>query len=337
MSAVKRDLSIDLAKVLSTLLVVAVWHLPSYGHVFNPEEWRAGGYITLCAMSIFMFFSGYCQNKYHFGCANDYLLYYKRRLKRFYVLYFSSLVLLYVVTGFTDHPWFDSNVQFMMALIGMSSFVKPEVMTLWFMSMLMLFYILTPVIKGQYHTVWPSLFISSILYALFWGIQLRYHSVDWRLLVLFPVCVIGLTISPKIYNKVIASKYSIWLLAMGFIIVFLPAKNTFFFEIERVLCICCFIIGASSICTKISSIISAGSVVAKSITVLSYCSLAIYLFHREIYQGIYMFCYRLNIPISLFTYYLLFVPLAIIMAYYIQRGYDMFCNRLQGHRELSSK
>ena len=60
----------------------------------------------------------------------------------------------------------------------------------------------------------------------------------------------------------------------------------------------------------------------KIIQVLVYLSLALYLFHRQIYQFVMVIYSYFDLQVTIYTAYLLMLPLAILGAYVIQLLYD---------------
>ena len=90
---------------------------------------------------------GYFLRKYPFRDRADVLTFYRKRFSRFYGLYFLSAITLLIGGFFTDKSWFDSYHQFFLTLCGLTTFSPPQPGTLWFMSMLMFFYLVTPFIQ----------------------------------------------------------------------------------------------------------------------------------------------------------------------------------------------
>ena len=144
-----RDLSFDVTRVVCTLWIVGIWHLMNYIPNQAPAALTTGigEPVTITALSCFMFISGYFLRKYPFRDRADVLTFYRKRFSRFYGLYFLSAITLLIGGFFTDKSWFDSYHQFFLTLCGLTTFSPPQPGTLWFMSMLMFFYLVTPFIQ----------------------------------------------------------------------------------------------------------------------------------------------------------------------------------------------
>lgn len=146
-----RDLSFDVTRVVCTLWIVGIWHLMNYIPNQAPAALTTGigEPVTITALSCFMFISGYFLRKYPFRDRADVLTFYRKRFSRFYGLYFLSAITLLIGGFFTDKSWFDSYHQFFLTLCGLTTFSPPQPGTLWFMSMLMFFYLVTPFIMAN--------------------------------------------------------------------------------------------------------------------------------------------------------------------------------------------
>ena len=129
----KRDAAFDVARAICMLWIISCWHVFDY---IEYPEWIKGEMksITICVLACFTFISGYFVGKKKI----DILEFYNARFNRFYLLFFVSSSIL-LIGG-----WFESIWQFFFTLTGLSNFILPQAKTLWYMSMLLLFYILTP-------------------------------------------------------------------------------------------------------------------------------------------------------------------------------------------------
>ena len=80
-----------------------------------------------------------------------------------------------------------------LALTGLSCFIAPMPLTLWFFSMIVLFYWLTPLICFGKNATWKSKFAISVgIYIAFWIITLYIHPMDERVLRYFPWYIAGI-------------------------------------------------------------------------------------------------------------------------------------------------
>ena len=136
MDSIKRIPQYDIARALCVLYIVVFWH----GHDYLGEDFILGSDLTFVCekfttivLACFTFISGYFLRKYNFDTLADVKSFYVKRIKRFYVLFFISALLLFIM------KWMDLKC-FITTVLGIGTFSLPSCRTLWYMSMLMLFY-----------------------------------------------------------------------------------------------------------------------------------------------------------------------------------------------------
>lgn len=137
-----RNIQFDIARFLCVIWIVGFWHLVEY---MNSD-------ITTCCINsvtrnitngvlgTFMFISGFFLSKYSFRNKTDVLNFFKKRLNRFYLLFFISAVLMYTF------GLIPSVGLLFTTIFGLSPFILPQPPTLWFFCMLIGFYAITPLI-----------------------------------------------------------------------------------------------------------------------------------------------------------------------------------------------
>ena len=266
----------DLCRVICVIWIVGFWHLQYY----LSESYRLQGVvyeyckiITNCILACFTFLSGFFLSKYTFSSKSDISMFYKKRLFRFFPLLLASVLSLVCIGG-------GHVSQIIPTMFGYSLFMSRPIQTLWYFSMLILFYFLTPILKftisNSTKTAWGIIFIF-----LFVAISLKYADV--RLLMYFPFYVIGLNIEKDSFLKIIKRKFCfVWLLL--FFISLVCAYNGMY--------VCMYVCMYSGfLCLLSLSMSLYHPMIERTITVLAYASMCAYLFHRQLY-GIIVFCIR---------------------------------------------
>jgi len=322
-----RDLSIDLLKVLCTLWIVGFWHLSNYGDVIAPKAWEHNSDITTAALGVFMYFSGYFLSKYKINNSKDILNFYTIRLKRFYGLYLTSVFMLWLGGLFTPKPWFKSDFQILTTILGISSFFKPDVGTLWFLSMLMFFYWLTPIVKRM-EGFWNQVFAISIVWIVIYALDFFFHSINVRIFSFLPMYFIGAFTNHAFYQKMIKTHWSWCAIILFLFCCYIPRNEIWIIGvIKDVLLSTTAVIGGGAFCSFVMKYVK-NDIIINILTWLSYCSLAVYLFHREVYQLLVMVFGKLHIDISILILYFVFFPSAFIFAYLMQKCYDCIIRKL---------
>jgi len=139
----ERIVQLDLAKVIAFIWIVFFWHLVnylSYDYKFKLVVYNDYGHcITRTMLSLFVFLSGLFLSKYTFLSKVDAYEFYKRRFVRFYPLYVVACITIYF-----SGDYIPSLKQLLFSILGLSGILSPAVGTMWFMSMMMFFYLITP-------------------------------------------------------------------------------------------------------------------------------------------------------------------------------------------------
>lgn len=136
----KRIVYIDIARALAMLYIIGFWHLKDY---LSPDikealTFKGSNDITNIMLGAFMFISGMLLSRYKFDKMGDVFSFLYKRMKRFYILYFIAALLFYFSGIIPELKIFVTTV------LGISSYILPQPYTLWFISMLFSFYLLTP-------------------------------------------------------------------------------------------------------------------------------------------------------------------------------------------------
>lgn len=313
-----RDFAFDLLRTICSLWIVGCWHLLDY--LPNDAHFEIGDSITTTALAAFIFMSGFFLQKYTFVDLNDCYSFYKKRFLRFYILYTLSIVTLIVGGVIVGNSWFASKEQIMLSFLGLSTVFTPSPATIWFMSMLMFFYILTPLIVYN-RNMMRSFSIATTIYLIFIVLHIV-ELLDYRMLIYFPIYMLGLYTSKQ---RIINQNICLLFLVVVWLIFALANVDYIFVEvimsIVGVWVLINFVVYISKYLEKVSFIV-------KIVNALSYLSLCLYLFHRQIFEVLRQLCNQLDITI---TYPILFCMLciAIVASFTIQKSYDMFCKLLR--------
>ena len=268
-----RIICFDTARVLAIFWICCFSHLSSYMDdsfkIFaTPEIYN----LTRSSLALMMLISGFFLSKYSFNNKEEIINFYYRRFIRFYPLYFISAITLYLL-GFI--PKFSVLI---LALLGLSSYILPQPPTLWFMSMLMSFYIITPILCktiNSFRNTKAALLMILIVYIGLFLVE-ACVNIDNRLHWCFFAYIIGLVIGRKQESYLLLNnnRLEIVILLAYTILLIFRVNGAFIYDIE-------IIVGAFAI-LYISKWISYKKA-AKAIICFSYASMAMYLFHRHFF------------------------------------------------------
>lgn len=316
----KRVIGFDIARVVSIIIIV-LYHSLGYGCSYYSHS--AIRTIAYASLSIFTFQSGFLLATRYDLQNSTFLDFIKRRLLRIWPLFLFSSALLCLI-GFNS--WFSTAK----AWFGLSSFWRPTPRTMWYVGLLIFLYIGTLFwAKGGFL---KQIIKFAITMAVIVCIHFLFHSVDSRTFVYTPIYFAGIIIGQYGYRKffsfITTPKHILMMFVLFVAILFI---QIFKFKSNLLLMWVNSIIGMFAL---MSFYVYLGEKkknnkrLVSMISMLSYATFCIYLFHREVFEGLIM----LWKPSSQYQMipYLAFLGLAIVipLAYYIQKGYDGIIKKL---------
>jgi peptidoglycan/LPS O-acetylase OafA/YrhL len=192
--------TIDLLRASSILYIVGFWHLMNYSgaapNYMNPVTIR----LTEIALGIFVFLSGYLLGSKDLSATlGDIVSFYRRRLVRIWPLY-AIAISFFIAFGLTTVE------KGLLAAFGVSMVYVGPPMTLWFVSMLLLFYFVAPFLIIAERRHFDFLVLALLLY----GLAL-WFQVDYRLALSFPAFALGIFVSrnDRLFRSIPSSAYAL--------------------------------------------------------------------------------------------------------------------------------
>lgn len=308
-SAKPRIKFLDCSRALCMLWIVGIWHMQEYmGLNFqNPitKNVKAG------VLATFTLISGYFIGKNKFEGKENILRFFKKRFLRIYPLFFLSCTAFYVMNLLFHASFISSFKQYLLTIAGLSCIITPAPLTVWYVSMLLFFYAITPLIMC-WKPFSAKIFAAACSYGIFLTLALLQIS-DKRTALYFPFYAAGLAAS----NKLKFSDKNNWiLLAASSILFFALSANELKFGGQFMQILICsafvvFIFEIGKLCTK-------ANLLVKLLNYVCYASMSAYLFHRQILGVTYKIIGQFSVPLA----YLIILPATIFLAYGIQFAYD---------------
>ena len=307
-----RNTAIDLIRGASVLYIVGYWHLFNYTGAFpgyyNPLTLR----LTVIILAVFVLVSGYLIGAKAIDPGrNNIVNFYKTRLLRIYPPFLLAILLFYFL-NIADIPTLAKSA----ALLSM--FVGPAPPTLWFVTMILLFYIVAPLLIHLSGNVTRYVLVCALLVTgMLVGATLL-NTVDARLVIYCPAFVAG----------VLLARHKVWLYGMNM-------------GVMALLFVASVGISAGNIAPVEHSFLSiplalVGSllvlaVAAKSeervgrygsITFLSYASFFMYLFHRPVYAVLRRMYFPTSGALQIVYLVAVCLPCIVAVSAMAQRAYD---------------
>lgn len=305
----------DVARALCVLYIVAFWHLLNYfpSIKLNGMSLQVCSSITIVVLGTFTFMSGFFLKKYVIETLDDVKLFYWKRFKRFYIPYLVCLTVLFL------GGWFESGKQFVLSLIGLSTYIGSSPNTVWYFSMLMSFYALTPILlylkKRNHFYFFAFTFGLICLFVLFSRINGMY----------FPFYLLGILVTDK-HLKVLTSKwiYIITFMISFILLLYVQDKWGGGLLIWRYFLIFCGIF----LIVKLSQSLCCNASL-KFWNLLAYSSMMAYLYHR-IHYKIIGFIISPDGITSIILFAIMGVISLFLISYWLQKIYDNFSRKYMG-------
>lgn len=175
----------DLLRAASILYIVGFWHLMNYTNAFPAYHNQLTIRITVVILGLFVFLSGYFLGQKKLTHKNSIKVFYVRRFLRIYPLYFVALWLFLLFHFINAGVWLKS-------CLSISMFDGPSPPTLWFITMLLVFYLVAPLfIREAKENILVYLFLTTAVLVIMILIMMISSAGDSRIIIYFPAFVLG--------------------------------------------------------------------------------------------------------------------------------------------------
>lgn len=313
----ERNKVFDLIRALAIIWIVCIWHLANYfsaQHTFYKLIMNQyGNDVTIIVLAIFTFLSGLFLGQKKIEQAKDYMSFYKKRISRFYFLFLISCITLF----FTPAPWggdfIEGNQLLLQTITGFSCFTNHMASTLWYMDMILFFYILTPLILSL-RSVLKKALICLAIWLICFALNHYFHIIERRIIMYMPYFLLGLLIGPYKTERIYVNYKKVILLLCIFILIVGQFFHNYYYKYLYILA------GISlTMCVILNIRVPQKVLIIGS--AVSYASMSMYLFHRQIYAIFYEFDILILVAI----------PIIVVVSFAIQKSYDYLLLYLAGN------
>ena len=327
MPPAERNNAIDLLRVLCILYIVGYWHLIPYTHWLPGYANHYTEALKDIALGTFVLSSGLLLARRDLRPRlREVLGFYTRRVVRIYPLYLVAL-LLFGAAGLA------SQAVVVNGALLVSMFVPPAPPTLWFVTMIMFFYLLAPVLIWAARSPAGFMLTTLALMAIFLGYDALVRPLDSRLLLFFPSFALGVYMQRAGAVRHYLDRKRLYLLALlaPALLIGLPGAHGFDVatSLWRIP-----LVALGAVVSLLYVERFAKQLHSPFILLLSYASFGVYLFHRLVFElaiaayfpaeGLYRVIYLVLVA----------VPLSFVVAYAVQKGYDAGLGRLAPGRKI---
>lgn len=303
----KRSVFFDVLRVVCILNVIAVIHARQYsGKLCQAidSHFPAWGYIV-GSMAALFFASGYLLSTTNaISNAHDVVVFAKKRVLRILPLYVVALATI----PFHASAWRKASM-----LIGINNFMGFTLSTLWFVSVLIVFYMLFPIMEFLKRRELRYALLLALIVEAFFVVGSRFLGFEARMLYYFPFFVLGVAAADSKMTERQMFFVAIPVVAVYFLLRLMGWLD----GVEVVLRPLRFFV-----ILVVAYITSMLFPFRRFWGMLAYASFCAYLFHRQIYD---VFLHKwFHLPDGLWRCLLIYalVPLTFVAGYCIQFGYD---------------
>ncbi len=309
----QRDHAIDFLRAAYILYIVGYWHLFGYTPALFAYANDYTEAVKDVALATLVFVSGFLLASRDVALTpRDLYRFYQRRVARIYPLYLLALV-LFALTQLATRE------QAIEAALLVSMFSPPAIYTLWFITMIMFFYVATPLfLQMAARPMWFVVGSALVLAAL--AVAHRSHGIDVRIVQYFPAFVWGVWLQRR---RDMLERMRRWrwgllgALVPAFAVGVVSDLATLTGALLRIPLVLC---GAT-----VSFVFAeryAGTWRSPAVYWISYASFCIYLLHRLVFLA----ALKLHAPVADAhrALYLLLIglPVTVVLSVLVQKGYD---------------
>lgn len=313
----------DVLKGLCMAYIVAFWHMLEY----VPETgWAYTGFssrFTVGVLATFVFVSGYLAGlKGAIPWGRPTFIYYVNRFRRVYVPFFIALAIFYI-SGLCG-----GRVTVQAAAL-VSMFVPPGPPTLWFITMIMVYYMVVPGLLAVRDGLAAYVALVAALMATPLGLYLLGATIDPRVLIYFPAFALGCYFAA---NQRI-DKLPLWLVSLAAFLGYGLSSinsNQPTFDLQSMCWAAIFPIFLVRLFGVLVEFFPAA--VLGFIKKLAEASFFMYLLHRPIYSFAQQFMSAMGLEKGwvLWAYLLIIFPLVYLVSKQLNHAYGRYVDPLIG-------
>ncbi len=320
-----RILRYDYARVICMIWIVGIFHMMNYMN--TSIDWFNN--ITLGVLATFFFISGRLSSRYQIRSFAEGINYIKHKLIAIFPLYIFSVASIIFTPVGGIHGISKQIKMFFVSATCINAFYPPMIMTMWFLTVLILFYLITPIFLSDIKMKWKVV-IALIIYFVLLTEYIFVKTADDRIVTYFPLYIFGLLINAEFEKKLLRIRYTVIAIVALCIIAYfseiveLPRSVTLHIQLLLKLL---FVFGLMGICDKVAKY---GNIILYRIVwFVASASTFAYLFHRQ-YYAVWEAFFD---PFPYWLAYLVIFPTLIVLSFLGQKLYNRMIRQLKCARK----
>lgn len=309
---------LDVLRGVCVLWIVAFWHLMNYTAGFPGYDNVVTERVTVTVLATFVFLSGFVLGlrpmQPGIGAV---VTFYRKRVLRILPLYLLASGVFWVLKV-------ADGASLLKGVLLVSMFYGPPPFTLWFISMIMVFYALAPWLIRVAGEPWRFALLAMAAFGLLLAGATLTGTGDPRVVIYFPAFVAGLFCARQGVRFSGAGLLGTGVATLGALVVsalFAQIPEMSFFSLPMAVAMPVLIFAAAQRW-------GGGFAGNRGVAALSYAGFVMYLLHRPIYKVLSHFSQHASSPIKLAYLLCVGVPVVFAVSWVVQTGYDRALRRL---------
>lgn len=309
-----RNYAIDWIRSLSIFFIVGYWHLFNYTSVF-PEYYNPISFaLAMVCLGLFTLVSGYLIGFKKIELDNEQVgRFLRKRAERIY----PPLVFALITFGIFG---LSSPTTLSKSGLLLSVFFGPAPLTLWYVVMICIFYLLSPFLFIGSKNLADYLLVAIGIYLSLVILSQTLQDFDTRVLLYFPIFSLGVYLGQR------EKKIPIWLPAILLLPSFMISRNAIFYFSETSTALTPFILIAALLVFMATMELVSKRKAPIIILQLSYASYFMYLFHRPLFQFLIQIWFPAQEPFQIAYLVFICLPVVIFFSWLTQH---LYANLLQ--------
>ena len=304
-----RSFAIDFSKGISILYIAGYWHLFNYTKAFPLYQNAVTDRLIMVVLGLFVLISGYLiGTKVDSNSKSGLVAFYTKRLLRIYPPFIFFSLIFYMLNIGGGKKLFKT-----VTLISMV--FPPAANTLWFVAMIIIFYLITPLLINMSKNIVSYFLFCAFLFGSAFILHRFLGIVNVRLILFFPTFAVGVLLA--------SCKELIDKLRLSLVTLFLTASImvTFINNVTEFLWIPLIVVGpllCFLIILRKERKIKRFHIVGH----IGYASFFVFLSHRPIYEVLKDLYFPQSGILQIFYLVAICLPLIIAISWVLQKWFD---------------
>ncbi len=304
-----RSFAIDFLKGISVLYVAGYWHLFNYTKAFPLYQNVVTDRLLMVVLGLFVLISGYLIGTRGNSHSKDGLVaFYAKRLLRIYPPFILFSIIFYMLNVGSGKKLFKTATLISMVF-------PPAANTLWFVAMIIVFYLMTPLLINMARNMAKYFLFCGFLFGSAFILNHFFNILNERLILFFPIFAVGVLLAShqELKDSLRLSVVTLFLIA-SIMVTFMDNASMYLWLPLMVFApLLCFL----AISRKEKMIER-----FKIIGHIGYASLFVYLSHRPIYEVLKKLYFPQSEILQIVYLAAICLPLIIAVSWFLQKWYN---------------